>query len=131
MKLDQNILIHPFRFEDFILSIIEDENTESLRGFVYPKTFRNVHRDPESKFYVSKKDFSKDIYPEYPALTYLMSSAMVFKLSRLLYETEKYLFPVEDALNCILLDYAGLGNKIKSVRRKRPQYKTALTYQRP
>ena len=53
-------------------SIIEDENTESLRGFVYPKTFRNVHRDPESRFHVSKKEFSKDIYPEYPALTYLM-----------------------------------------------------------
>ena len=53
-------------------SITEDENIESMRGFVYPKTFRNVHRGPNSKFYVSKKDFSKDIYPEYPALSYLM-----------------------------------------------------------
>ena len=53
-------------------SIMEDENSESLRGFVYPKTFRNVHRDPNSKFYVSTNDFSKDIYPEYPALSYLM-----------------------------------------------------------
>ena len=115
-----------------IKSILEDENTESLRGFVYPKTFRNVHRDPESKFYVSKNDFRKDIYPEYPALTYLMilvinqlveiyplwlqlisqsimcfwdynqqsitrakSSPMVFKLSRLLYQSGKYFFPVE------------------------------------
>ena len=43
-----------------------------MRGFVYPKTFRNVHRDPNSKFYVSKKDFSNDVYPEFPALSYLM-----------------------------------------------------------
>ena len=62
----------PQNHDEFIKSITEDENIESMRGFVYPKTFRNVHRDPNSKFYVTKKDFSKDIYPEYPALSYLM-----------------------------------------------------------
>ena len=75
-------------------SIIEEENTESLRGFVYPKTFRNVHRDPESKFYVSKKDFSKDIYPEYPALTYLMILVIIgsyYRVETFFAEEENYI----------------------------------------
>ena len=53
IQLDPNILINPFRFEDLILNINEEENTESLRGFVYPKTLRNVHRNPISKVNIS------------------------------------------------------------------------------
>ena len=67
IKLDSDVLIHPFRLEDLILSIEEDENFESMRGFVYPKKLRKVHTNDQSRFYVAPELYSQKYYPPYAA----------------------------------------------------------------
>lgn len=117
VKLDSDVLVNPFIFEDYIMSITDGETTQSLRGFIYPERLRQVHRSPLSKFYLSRETYNSGVYPIYPAGgAYMASTPMIYLLLKLMRQYEMYSFPFEDVVNGILLEKENMGHLITHAR---------------
>jgi hypothetical protein len=70
MKTDDDILINPLMFNQFIANITNSKNT--IYG-ILGKGFK-PHRSKTSKWYVSHESYSPSIYPDFMFGSYIMSS---------------------------------------------------------
>ncbi|XP_039614536.1 beta-1,3-galactosyltransferase 5-like [Polypterus senegalus] len=109
LKTDDDCFVNSDRLVRFLV----EHNTvrhDLYIGSVFAPGKRQVIRDPESKWYVSKEDFLEDNYPPYASgIGYLLSLDAAYRILT----AAQYIpvLPVEDAYVGILANKVGLSVK--------------------
>jgi hypothetical protein len=76
MKTDDDILVNPLVFNQFVANITNSKKT------IYGRIAKGwgPHRNPKSKWYLSKKTYSQSIFPDFMVGPYIMSSDSIYPI---------------------------------------------------